>query len=185
MFRRMLAVVLASLAVPAAAQTFPSKPIRVIVPFPPGGIDTPLRLIGPRTQEHPGQPIVIDNRAGANGVIGSEFAARSAPDGYTLLWATSSTLVTAVFLQKSLPFDPVKDFTPLTIVYGGVETLSVPASSPYRTLRELIDEAKRNPGKLTYASSGVGSAYHLDGEFLAQAIGAPMLHIPTKGTGPM
>jgi tripartite-type tricarboxylate transporter receptor subunit TctC len=185
MARALNALLGALLALPVAAQVFPSKPIRVVVPFPPGGIDTPMRLIGPRMQEQLGQPIVIDNRAGANGIIGSEVAARSSPDGYTLLWVTSSTLVTAVFLQRSLPFDPVRDFTPLTIVYGGVETLSVPASSPYRTLRDLIDDAKRNPGKVTYSSSGIGSAYHLDGEFLAQALGAQMLHVPTKGTGPM
>jgi tripartite-type tricarboxylate transporter receptor subunit TctC len=168
----------------AAAQAFPSKPIRVVVPFPPGGIDTPMRLIGARMQQELGQPVIVDNRAGANGVIGSEYVARSAPDGYTLLWGTSSTLVTAVFLQKNLPFDPVKDFTPLTIVYAGVEALGVPASSPFRSLRDLVDYARRNPGKLSYSSSGIGSAYHLDGELLKLAAGIDMLHIPMKGTGP-
>ena len=168
----------------AAAQPFPSKPIRVVVPFPPGGIDTPMRLIASRMQQELGQPVIVDNRAGANGVIGSEYVARSAPDGYTLLWGTSSTLVTAVFLQKNLPFDPVKDFTPLTIVYAGVEALGVPASSPFRSVRDLIDYVRRNPGKLSYSSSGIGSAYHLDIELLKLAAGIDMLHIPMKGTGP-
>ena len=115
----------------------------------------------------------------------SEHVARSAPDGYTLLWTTSSTLVTAVFLSKSLPFHPVRDFTPLTVVYAGVEALAVNPSLPVRSVAELVDYAKRNPGKLSFGSSGVGSAYHLDGELLKLAAGIDMVHVPYKGTGPV
>ena len=178
------AAVLAAVSLSAMAQSFPAKPIHVIVPFPPGGIDTPMRLLGPFMQQDLGQPVVIDNRAGANGIIGSELVARSAPDGYTLLFGTSSTLVSAVFLSKNLPFDPVKDFSPITIAYAGVETLSVNSSVPLNSVKELVDYAKRNPGKLAYASSGIGSAYHLDGELLKLAAGIDLVHVPYKGTGP-
>jgi tripartite-type tricarboxylate transporter receptor subunit TctC len=183
---RFAAVVLA-LSMPALslAQAFPSKPVRLVVPFPPGGIDTQARVIGQKMAEDLGQPVVIENRAGANGNIGSEHVARSAPDGYTLLFTSSSTMVIGLQLSKNQPFDAFKDFTPIANVYESVQTLSVPATLPVNTLQELVDHAKKNPGKLSYGSSGIGSWVHLTGEVFKQAAGIDMVHVPYKGTGPM
>jgi len=168
----------------AHAQPFPAKPIRMIVPFPPGGIDPAARLMGPRMTEALGQPIVIENRAGANGNIGSDFVARSPADGYTLLFATSSTLITGVFLSKSIPFDPLKDFTPVSNLYEPLHTLAVHVGLPVRSAKELIDYARSNPGKLSYSSSGVGSVFHLNSELFKQAAAINVVHVPYKGIAP-
>ena len=181
---RLLFGAVALAATACQAQTFPTKPIRVIVPFPPGGADVTLRLLQPKMQEELGQAIVVDNRPGANGIIGSELGAHADPDGYTLLYTTSSTLVSGIFLVKTVPFDPVKDFMPITIVFDSPNILVANLSVPANNLQELIAYAKRNPGKLTYASSSIGSAAHLDGEVLKMTTGIDILHVPFKGFGP-
>jgi tripartite-type tricarboxylate transporter receptor subunit TctC len=178
----------ASLCVSFAALgqgAFPSKPIRLVVPFPPGGIDTPARALAQKMAEDLGQPIVVENRAGANGNIGTEFVARSAPDGYTLLFTSSSTMVIGLFVQKNVPFDPFRDFTPIMNVYESLQTLVVPANLPVKSVVELVELAKKSPGKLSYSSSGVGSWVHLTGEVFKQASGTDIVHVPYKGSGPM
>jgi tripartite-type tricarboxylate transporter receptor subunit TctC len=176
---------LASIHGLASAQAYPSKPIRMVAPYPPGGIDNFARPINNRVSEMLGQPVVIDNRGGANGFIGSEIVARAPADGYTLLFVTSSTLVVGVLLSKAPPFDPVKDFTPVANLIETLQVLTVSGALPINSVKELIDYAKRNPGKLTYASSGIGSIFHLNGENLKLLTGIDMLHVPFKGTAPM
>lgn len=169
----------------ANAQAFPTKPIRMIVPYPPGGIDPYARVMMPAMNEFLGQPIVLENRPGANGIIGSEIVARSAPDGYTILFGTSSTLVGGIFLIKDVPFDPVKDLTPISNMFEPMQVLAAPASFAPNTVRELVDYAKRNPGKISYGSSGIGSIFHLNGELLKIVADIDMVHVPYKGTGPL
>jgi len=176
---------LAAVAPVALAQGFPTKPVHVVVPFPPGGVDVVARPIVTRMSESLGRPVIMENRAGANGIIGSELVMRAAPDGYTLLVTTSSTLVTSRFLSKNVPFHPQKDFTPVGAMYESVQIVAVRAVLPVSSLKELVDYAKRNPGKLTYASSGIGSAFHMLGETFKQVAGVDILHVPYKGTGPV
>lgn len=166
-------------------QAYPLKPIRLIVPYPPGGIDPYARVLGPKMNEELGQPVVIENRPGANGFIGSEQVARAAPDGYTIVFATSSTLVAGVLMSKKPPFEPVKDFTPIINIFEAVQTLAVHNSLPVNSVKELIDYAKKNPGKLSYNSSGIGSVFHLNGEMFKMATGVNIVHVPYGGTGPM
>jgi tripartite-type tricarboxylate transporter receptor subunit TctC len=166
------------------AQTFPSKPIHVIVPFPPGGVDLTARLLTMKMSENIGQPVVLENRGGANGMIGSELVARSAPDGYMTLFTTPSTHITAVYLSKNVPYDPIKDFTPICIALEPVGVLLVNPSTPANSLKEWIDYVKRNPGKLTYSSSGIGSVWHLMGELFKRSAGVDIMHVPYKGTAP-
>jgi len=169
----------------AFAQAYPTKPIQVVVPFPPGGSDANFRIVSAKLSEELGKPIVVVNRPGASGVIGSEYVARAEPDGYVLLLTTSSTMITRKLLSKATPFDPLKDFTAIGQVYESVLTLAVHPSVPAKTVEEFIAYAKRNPGKLTFGSIGVGSAYHLDGEILKRTAGIDMIHVPYKGTGPV
>jgi tripartite-type tricarboxylate transporter receptor subunit TctC len=171
-------------ATPVLPQAFPSKPIRLIVPFPPGGVDVAIRLMQNQMSEDLGQPIVLENRGGANGFIGSELVARAAPDGYTLLATTSSTLIAGPLVSANVPFDTIKDFTPITMIYLTISALGVKASLPVNSVRELVDFAKKNPGKLSYGSSGIGSAQHLDGETFKLVAGTDIVHIPYKGGGP-
>ena len=167
------------------AQAFPSKPMRMVIPFPPGGIDTQARVLAQKMAEDLGQPMVVENRAGANGNIGSENVARSAPDGYSTLFTSSSTMIIGPFVSKNVPFDPIKDFTPILNVYESTQTLAVPSSLPVNSVKELVELAKRNPGKLSYSSSGVGSWVHLTAEVFKQVTGTDIVHVPYKGTGPM
>ncbi len=179
-----LAAMLFVAMVDVLAQAYPAKPVRVVVPFPggPSGIDQGLRTAQQKIAEFFGQPLVIDNRSGANGTIGSENVARAAPDGYTLLFTTPSTHVTAVFITKDLPYDPVKDFTPITAALEPVTGLVAAPTVPVGSVKELIEYARRNPGKLSYASSGIGSVFHLTGELFKQTAGVDILHVPYKGT---
>jgi tripartite-type tricarboxylate transporter receptor subunit TctC len=169
-------------AAPAPAQTFPVKPIRLMVPFEPGslGVDYAVRQVTPKMSEGLGQPVVIENRPGANGMIGAEVVARAAPDGYTLLFTTPSTHITSVFLPKKMPFDPVKDFTPITAAVEPATCIVVHASVPAGNAREFLEHAKRNPGKLSYGSAGIGSTYHFAAERLKQAAELDMFHVPYK-----
>ena len=175
---------LLSIAADCGAQAFPSKPVRVVVPYPPGGVDVLARVVLNEMSKNIGQPVILENRAGANGIIGADVVARAAPDGYTLLVPASSTLITSVILSKNVPFHPVKDFTPIANLYESVQALAVRSGLPVDSVKELLDYARKSPGKLTYASSGIGSAFHFQGEALKLLTGVDMLHVPYKGTGP-
>ena len=177
-------VALFAVSAGCGAQAFPSKPIRVVVPFPPGGVDVLTRVITTEMSKIIGQPVVLENRAGANGIIGSEVVMRAAPDGYTLLVTTSSTLITSLVLSKNVPFHPAKDFTPIAAMYESAQALVARMGLPADSVKEVIEYARKNPGKLTYASSGIGSAFHFQGEALKQLAGVDILHVPYKGTGP-
>ncbi len=169
----------------AIAQAWPSKPIRLVVPYPPGGsTDLLARTIGVKVGEALGQQIVVDNRAGAGGMLGSDIVARSAPDGYTILLGTGATHGLTLLLSKTIPYDPVKDFTPITAAVEVPIVLVVHPSIPGVTAKDLIDWAKKNPGKLSYGSSGTGSPHHLSGELLKQISGTDMVHVPYKGAAP-
>ena len=182
----LLTTMLFALTPLAGAQTYPAKLIRVFAPFPPGGGATEIiiRLVAPKLQETLGQSVIIDNRAGANGAIGSELVARAAPDGYTLLYATSSTVATSLYMSKSLPFDPIKDFSAINLMASSITAFVAHPSVPANSIRELIDYARKNPGKLTYASAGIGSMQHLTGEAFKRTTGIDMLHVPYKGAAP-
>jgi len=169
----------------SGAQGYPVKPIRLVVPYPPGGIDPYARIMTPRMSEMLGQPIIVENRPGANGIIGTEYVVRSPADGYTLLFATTSTLVGGTLMLKAVTYDPLKDLTPIVALFESLRTITVSSALPIHSMRELIDYAKAHPGKLTFGSSGIGSAFHLDGEILKDAAGIDMLHVPFKGSPPM
>jgi len=185
----MIAALLAlamGLAVPASAQTAPSgKPITMVVPFPPGpSLDIVARLTGAKLADALGQPVVVENRTGANGTLGANAVARAAPDGHTLLFTTASTQVTAVHLMKSLPYDPVRDFTPIVAAVEPVTCLIVNSALPVHSVAELVAYAKARPGMLSYGSSGVGSVFHLMGELFNQTAGVTINHVPYRGVAP-
>ena len=168
---------------PAGAQTYPSKPIRMIVPFAPGGgTDILARIIGQQLADAWGQPVNVENRAGASGNLGTELVARSAPDGHTLVMAINTHAVNASLYSK-LPFDPVKDFTPVILVATTANILVVHPSVPANTVQELIALAKAQPGKLNYASGGSGTTSHLAAELFKTMAGVEMTHVPYKGGG--
>jgi len=180
------ALVLAALiAGPAFPQQgYPSRPVRLIVPYPPGGaVDAVARLTGLRLSEQLGQNFIIDNRAGANGVIGGELVARAQPDGYTLLSTASIHVINALVVAK-VPYDPVKDFTPVAQVAAGPLLVVAHPALPASGIRELIAYAKSNPGKLTCAISSRGAAGHLATEMLKFSAGLDFLIVPYKGSGP-
>jgi tripartite-type tricarboxylate transporter receptor subunit TctC len=167
----------------ASAQTWPSgRPITIVVPVPPGpSVDMIARLVAPKLGEALGQTVIVDNRGGANGTIGSNLVAQAAPDGYTLLAATPASHVTSVHLMKNLPFDPVKDFTPIMAAVEPVTALVVNAKLPVSSVQDLIAYAKANPGKLSYGSSGIGSVFHLTGELFNKTAGVNITHVPYRG----
>jgi tripartite-type tricarboxylate transporter receptor subunit TctC len=167
----------------ASAQAWPTaKPITMVVPVPPGPtVDQVARIVAARLQESLGQTVVVENRSGANGMIGSAIVAHAAPDGYTLLAATPASHVTAVHLMKNLPVDPVKDFTPLMAAVEPVTALVVNADLPVNSVPELIAYAKAHPGKLAYGSSGIGSVFHLTGELFNRTAGVNITHVPYRG----
>jgi tripartite-type tricarboxylate transporter receptor subunit TctC len=172
-----------ALATAAAAQDYPTKPVRLIIPFPPGAInDTVGRMIATQLGTRLGKQVVVDNRAGAAGVIGTELAANAPKDGYTLLVVS---LVNAVnpWLYK-LPYDPIKSFEPVAILASAPNVLAVNAELPVKSVKEFIALAKEKPGQLQYASGGIGSFQHLGAELFRLAAGVNMLHVPFKGGGP-
>ncbi|HQX59364.1 MAG TPA: tripartite tricarboxylate transporter substrate binding protein [Burkholderiaceae bacterium] len=170
---------------PAAAQSFPNRQIRLVIPFPPGGgTDIAARLIGEKLGIGLKQTVVPDNKPGANGIIASELVARAAPDGYTLLVATGSSHAFAPALGVKLPFDPVKDFIPVALIGQFPTVLVINPAVPARTMREFVDYARQNPKKLNYGSAGNGSTNHFLGELVKQTAGIDMLHVPYKGSGP-
>ncbi len=169
----------------SSAQPYPAKPIRLVIPNAPGGIDLYARVMTPRLGEDLGQPVIVENRPGAGGIIGAEAVAKSPADGYSLLFATSGILVTVQFLNKNMPLNTQKDLTPISQVLGIISTLSVDAQSPLMSVADLVTHAKRNPGKLSFGSSGVGTLPHLNGEIFKVTAGVDMLHVPLKGTAQM
>ncbi len=170
----------------AFAQPFPSKPVRLIVPFPPGGaVDYYARAVQNRLQETLGQPILIENRSGAGGMVGADLVVKAAPHGYTLLVGNIASLAMNVGLYSRMTYDPRKDLTPIIRTVAVNYVMAVHPSVPARSVKELVAYAKANPGKLSYGSAGSGSAPHLATELLKQRAGIDMLHVPFKGGGPM
>jgi tripartite-type tricarboxylate transporter receptor subunit TctC len=166
----------------AAAQTYPARPVRFVVPFPPGNAgDLMARMLAEKLTASMKQNVIVDNRPGAGGNIGAEHAARSAPDGYTVLIAASGIVTANAFLYK-LPFDPQKDLAPVTLLYSGAPVLVVSPKVEQKSLQELIDFARKNPGRLTYASYGSGHISHIIGEMFKQAAGIDLLHVPYKSS---
>jgi tripartite-type tricarboxylate transporter receptor subunit TctC len=173
------------IAAAAAAQSWPEKPVRFIVPFPPGGAtDIAARLLGEKLTQIWGQTVVIENRGGAAGGVGAAEAARAAPDGYTFLFPSGSVMTANQHVYPKLNYDPEKDFVPVTNVVAGPQVLSVPANSPYRTVQDLIDAARRNPGKLTFGHAGIGSQTHLAAENFVNSARIDAVQVPYKGEGP-
>src|SRR4029079_10075348 len=169
----------------AAAQSYPTKPIRFIVPFPPGGgNDTMARTFGQKMTQSLGQQVVIDNHAGAGGNIGAETAAHALPDGYTLFLGGVGSHGINPNLQTKLPYDPIRDFAPISLIASAPLVIVVPPSVPAKSLGELITLAKSRPGELNYASSGAGTIAHLSAELLNSMAGIKLEHVPYKGTGP-
>ncbi|MFM9968199.1 MAG: Bug family tripartite tricarboxylate transporter substrate binding protein [Burkholderiales bacterium] len=165
----------------AQAQPYPTKPVRIFTQFAAGASgDTTVRIMSAPFSEIIGQPVIIENRAGAGGVLAAEAVARAAPDGYTLLAGSSSTQIIRIFLSKSIPFDPVRDFTPITQITESVPTIVLNPRLPVNSLGELIDYARRNPGKIAFGTSGIGSDHHLSGEEIKQLMKLDMLHVPYK-----
>jgi tripartite-type tricarboxylate transporter receptor subunit TctC len=181
-FRLLAGCLIALLASQAGAQAYPAKTIRVIVPFPPGGpTDTHSRWAAQQLNTAFGQPVVTDNRAGAGGVIGTEMVAKAPPDGYTLLGGNPGPLTIAPTVRKQMPYDPVRDFAPITLIARSASCMCVHPSVPAKGLKEFIALAKSQPGKINYATPGVGTVGHLAIENFSTLAGIRMTHVPYKG----
>jgi tripartite-type tricarboxylate transporter receptor subunit TctC len=184
--KRLVAFVLAALfAGGALAQSWPQKPVRFIVPFPPGGAtDISARLLGEKLSQIWGQTVVIENRGGAGGGVGAAEAARAQPDGYTLFFPSGSVMTANQHIYAKMAYDPEKDFVPVTNVVSGPQVLTVPASSPFKSVKELIDFARANPGKLNFGHAGIGSQTHLAAENFVYQAKIEAQAVPYKGEGP-
>jgi tripartite-type tricarboxylate transporter receptor subunit TctC len=189
--RRPMLVVLLALAAwavalqPAAAQVFPSKPIRLIVPFPPGGpTDIVARPLGQLLSDALKQPVIVDNRGGAGGSVGADSVAKSPPDGYTLLMGTVGTNAINGTLYRKLPYDPVRDFTPIALVASAPVAVVVNPAASIMSIKDLIAQAAASPGRMAFGSAGNGTPGHLTGEMLAAATGVKLQHVPYKGSAP-
>lgn len=170
---------------PAHAQTYPAKPIRLIIPYPPGGgVDAIMRPFAQHLSARLGQQIVIDNRGGSGGSIAMEAVARAAPDGYTIVAPITAQLAINPALYKSLPYDPIKDFAPITLFADGAYILVVHPSLPVRSMKEFLQLARKRPGEIHYGSAGNGSGGHLAGALLTSMTGIKIVHVPYKGGGP-
>ena len=180
------AALVAPIALPAIGQTYPDKTVRIINPFPAGGSgDAVVRTVFEKVSVALGQPFVVEARTGAAGSIGTDYVAKAAPDGYTLILGTASTFGTNSSTQKALPYDPVKDFTPVVMMAYTPYLLLVNPSVPVKDLREFVAYAKANPGKLNFGSFGNGSSNHLAYELLKQRTGIELVHVPYKGGAPL
>jgi tripartite-type tricarboxylate transporter receptor subunit TctC len=179
--RHYLTLALASVTTQLRAQTWPAKPVRLVVPFAPGGsTDVVARMLGQKLTDIWGQSVVIENRAGAGGNLGADAVAKSAPDGHTLLFASGSITINPS-IYTNMPFDTVRDLTPITNVASGPMLIVVNDKSPWRNLKDLIQDAKANPGKINFGSAGIGSQIHLAAENFADAAGIEIAHVPYKG----
>jgi tripartite-type tricarboxylate transporter receptor subunit TctC len=173
----------AFLSVTATAQDWPSKPVRFIVPYPPGGgTDVIARIVQPRLAEALGQTIVIENRGGAGGAVGTEAAAKSAPDGYTFLFTLSSHTINPLLYKLS--YDVERDFAPVTLIVSVPQLVAANVNSPLKTMQDVVASAKAHPGRLHYASVGAGTPSHIAGELLKIKAGVDIVHVPYKGGGP-
>lgn len=169
---------------PVLAQGYPSKPVTLVVPYSPGGaVDLLARTLAQRMSENMGQQIVVENRSGASGMIGTEFVAHAAPDGYTIGLGTDATHAIDKFTNKAMAYDPVKDFTPIIEAVEMPIVLAVHSSVPANTAKEFVEYVKKNPGKISYGSSGTGSPHHMAGELFNQMTGIDMIHVPYRGSG--
>ncbi len=181
---RTLLACLLVFATQATAQSYPSRPVRMVIPLSPGGFaDVPGRILASRLSALLGYNVFVENRAGAGGTIGADFVAKSAPDGYTLLF-TGTPHVISAWVYKKLPYDPLKDFEPVALVASGPYVLVVNPQLPVKSVHELIAAAKAQPGQIDYASSGNGSAQHLVSALFASMAGIQLNHVPYKGSGP-
>ena len=176
---------LSGVSVQAQAQTFPNRPITLVIPFAPGGSTSIVgRVIADKISQLLGEGIVIDNRPGAGGTVGSKMVAKSEPDGYTILLGYTGTLAIGPSLYKNVGYDPRKDFAPIGMIGNAPSAVVVHPSFPAKSIAELIAYAKANPGKVNFGSAGVGSVNHITGEYFARSAGITLMHIPYKGTGP-
>jgi tripartite-type tricarboxylate transporter receptor subunit TctC len=182
---RLFALLLVLFASTATAQSWPQKPVRFIVPFPPGGAtDISARLLGEKLTQIWGQTVLIENRGGAGGSLGAAEAARAAPDGYTLFFPSGSVMTANQHVYGRMNYDPDKDFVPITKVVSGPQVLTVQGSSPFKTVKDLIDFARANPGKVTFGHAGIGSQTHLAAENFVWQARIEAIAIPYKGEGP-
>jgi tripartite-type tricarboxylate transporter receptor subunit TctC len=185
MLRAFLSFVLVAAIAPAAAQSYPSKPVRFVVPYAAGGAtDLIARTIGEKLSASLGQPFVIDNRPGAATLLGAQLVAKAEPDGYTLLMATSTTLAINASLYSKLPYDPVKDFAPISLAIQHPFVLLVDPKLPVQSVKQLVALAKAKPGQLAYASGGSGSFPHLAMAMFQSMVGIDVIHVPYKGSAP-
>jgi tripartite-type tricarboxylate transporter receptor subunit TctC len=183
--KRLLALVLLVAATQAFAQAYPTKPVKMIIPYPPGGgNDTLGRLFAAKLSDRLGQPVVVENRPGAGTLIGTEAAAKSPPDGYTILLSSIATHALSPNLYAKVPYDPVKDFAPVTLLGIAPTVLVARSDLPAKDLAEFVAAAKARPGGFTYASGGNGTPPHINGEVFKAVAGVDLLHIPFKGGGP-
>ena len=183
--KRLAAFVFLLVATAAIAQPYPSRPVKLIVPFPPGGnTDIVGRLVAQKLSDAFGQQVYVENRGGAGGTIGAEAAAKSPADGYTLFFSTTGTFASAPSMQPALRYDPIKDFAPITTLANAPVVIIVSATALPKTLRELIDLAKAQPGALKFGSAGTGHFVHVAGEMFKDAARVDLLHVPYKGIGP-
>jgi tripartite-type tricarboxylate transporter receptor subunit TctC len=184
--RRLLAIIAGLLAAAAAplapAQIYPAKPVRLVVTIS-GGSDAPVRLMAQKLSDGLGQPVVMEAQAGAGGSVGATTVSRAAPDGYTVLFATTGSMVMRQFVSKNTPYDAVRDFTPITTVAESISGIVATASLPVSSLAELIEYARRNPRKVSFGTSGIGTSHHLSAEMIMQLTGVDMVHVPYKSGG--
>ena len=176
---------LSALAAQALAQPFPSKPVKIVVPTTPGGATDALsRSIGARLSEIWGQPVVVENKPGATQIIGGEYVAKSPPDGYTLMVSDAATFIMNPILHKTLPYDGLRAFTPITLLVRFPWVIAVNASVPAKTFQELVAYARANPGSISYGSFGTGSSGHISVDYLMNLLGIDIVHVPYRGAGP-
>lgn len=177
-----LVLSIAAPAVSCAADVYPSKPIRFVVPVPPGNAgDIIARLLAEQLSKRMGQPVIVENRPGAGGNIGGDFVAKAPADGYTVLLGSSGLITTNAFLYK-LPFDPIKDLIPVTQIFSAPPVLVVGSKSPFKTVQELIEAARKEPGKYSFASYGSGHISHISGELFKRSAGINLIHVPYKNS---
>jgi tripartite-type tricarboxylate transporter receptor subunit TctC len=181
----LVAATVLALTSAASAQSYPTQPIKLVVPFAPGGgADILARVLGDPLSKRLGVPIVIENKPGAGATLGADIVAKSAPDGYTILLTTPGPQITNPYLMPKLPYDPDKDLLPVVMLVKAVNVLVVTPSLPVKSVAELIAYAKANPGKLNFSSSGVGASSHLSGELFKMMAGIDIVHVPYRGSGP-